>query len=133
MDYNDFVEKEAALLSLAARANEGDTDAVDRLYKIAQAALVQHYEQQKNRERTSRNREKTTNKRKKYQIILWAVSAAKKQIADCGHFNLRELTTDTLKLAEEGHAHFTELTVRKVIKDNIDVIINYAKSDTKLT
>ena len=129
MNHEDFVKKEAALLRLAARASDGDTDAVDKLYEIAQAALVQHYEQQRDRERTTRNRERTTNKRKKYQIILWAVSAAKKQIADHGHFNLKELTADTIALAELGHAHFTEHTVRKVIKDNIETIVNYAKSD----
>ena len=124
MNYEDFVEKEAALLRLAARASDGDTDAVNQLYEIAQAALVRDYKQHKDRERT-------TNKRKKYQIIMWAVSAAKKQIADHGHFNLRELTADTIALAELGHAHFTEHNVRKVIKDNVDTIVNYAKSDAK--
>lgn len=120
MDYDEFSKNEILLLSLAARGRNGDADAVSELYKFAQAALEREFTQHQS---TGRK----INKKKKYEIMLWAVSAAKKQFDGGGSINLKKLTADTLLLAELENVRFTEHTAREVINQNISTIINYAK------
>ena len=120
MDYDEFAKKEVLLLNLAARGKGGDAEAVSDLYKFAHAALAQEFEQHQSKIRK-------VNKKKKYEIMLWAVSAAKKQIAGGGSISLRKLTDDTLLLAELENIRFTERTAREVINQNINTIISYAQ------
>lgn len=119
MDYDEFAKNEVLLLNLAVRGKGGDAEAVNELYKYAHAALVQEFDQHQ-------SKVKKINKKKKYEIMLWAVSAAKKQIAGGGIISLRKLTDDTLLLAELENIRFTERTAREVINQNINTIISYA-------